>query len=351
MKSIYFKLFVLLTAFSSGQLFAWGGRGHHSLCVAATRLVKNEDLKALLSSRANMIGHLCNVPDIYWKSLPQEQQKLGNPTHYMEPDMVGLEMQNLPTAIAEVLALKPNEEDLFGKIGSGWWRAEQFFKLSKEAASRAAESPLPGPKDLQNWEHPYNKAVFEMISSMGLMGHFVGDLSQPLHNSANYDGWDNGHGGIHSYYETQVLDAFKLDLDYLIFQRALKKQKKHKSLALVSVLDRLKELSIWSNGQVSALYKADKVLRPSTGGGSSGAPRVPAQRVEAEKSLPRFRELILDQLSESSLVLAEFWDEAYASNATKTADLKVYRSFQYPFTPAFVTPDYLPQNPSTASKR
>ncbi len=38
------------------------------------------------------------------------------------------------------------------------------------------------------------------------LGHYVGDAHQPLHVTANYDGAETGNNGIHSRYETTMLD-------------------------------------------------------------------------------------------------------------------------------------------------
>jgi hypothetical protein len=48
--------------------------------------------------------------------------------------------------------------------------------------------------------------------SMSDLGHYVGDGHQPLHCTENYDGWATNNGGIHSRYETGMINAYKTSL-------------------------------------------------------------------------------------------------------------------------------------------
>ena len=41
----------------------------------------------------------------------------------------------------------------------------------------------------------------------GVMAHYIGDLSQPLHDTKNYDGQLTGQPGIHAFFETTNIDA------------------------------------------------------------------------------------------------------------------------------------------------
>jgi hypothetical protein len=45
----------------------------------------------------------------------------------------------------------------------------------------------------------------------GAMSHYVGDLSQPLHVSKNYDGQETGDVGIHHFFETANLESSNHD--------------------------------------------------------------------------------------------------------------------------------------------
>src|SRR5260370_11284787 len=93
------------------QAQAWGGRGHDAICQTAVFLVKEPGLKAYLQNKPQMMSHLCNMPDTYWRSLGPEATKLGNPTHFIDVEIIGLKETDVPTdfkAIANTYTGKPN---------------------------------------------------------------------------------------------------------------------------------------------------------------------------------------------------------------------------------------------------
>ena len=93
MKNV-FILFGLL--FLSGQALAWGGRGHNTICEVAVFLVKEPSLKEYLQNKPQMMGHVCNMPDFYWKSISGEVSKLGNPTHFIDPEIISISVDKIP---------------------------------------------------------------------------------------------------------------------------------------------------------------------------------------------------------------------------------------------------------------
>src|SRR5581483_7192449 len=66
-----------------------------------------------------------------------------------------------------------------------------------------------------------NMSLRSMLIAMGIMGHFVGDAGQPFHNSADYNGKESGHYGIHSYYETEIVDQIPASLQGEVYAAAL----------------------------------------------------------------------------------------------------------------------------------
>ncbi len=101
---LLFLSFGFLFAFSvSLTSYAWGERGHHSICFVATRLVKDPELKGFLSPRGNVMAHLCNIPDINWRSLG-EKAKSGDAAHYVDPEIFGFEISTMPTKVVDLMA-------------------------------------------------------------------------------------------------------------------------------------------------------------------------------------------------------------------------------------------------------
>lgn len=334
----------------SQSAYSWGGRGHNSICEAAVNLVKNTELKEFLKARPHIMGHLCNIPDIYWKSLPNEVKAADFAGHFINAEKIGLKLADVPVdykKIVESYTGKPNKENeaqtLFSipdELGSLWWRGDHFYRLSVEAGKRAKEANLPKDyKEEQDSELAFNKAVYDMITYMGIMGHYVGDNAQPLHNTSDYDGYAANQGGLHSYYEEAVVGQMSADLIARIVKQA-NSFKNQKYTSHPTVIENMQALSVISNGEIKEVLKADKVLKPSSLNIEKGMVlKKPAERRPAADSVKSFDKLIVRQMARASTLLAHLWDQAY--KAAGEPNVKSYRSYRYPFTPEMIKPDYL----------
>jgi hypothetical protein len=333
------------------EVHAWGGRGHAAICETAVFLVKEHGLKEYLQNKPQMMGHLCNMPDFYWRSLSSEQTKLGNPTHFIDVEITGLKVSDVPLNFKNLVETYTGKPNLFKKeaiiynvpseFGSVWWRVDQFYRrfLTFNKELQKAEAPK-NQKDATDDNHPYNKAVYEMVVSLGLMGHFVGDTSQPLHNTANYDGYETGHGGLHAYYEDEVVSQFDGDLQSRVLKQA-RATKNAKFLKPATVLEKMKTLSESSMEELKLILKLDPIKKPSTVSTEKGMQlRTPAERESAAIGYKKFNQIIATQLSRSALLLAKLWDDAYIeAGRPKLASSKIYK---YPLMVDFIAPDYLP---------
>lgn len=343
-------LTLVVTVSQSQQALAWGGRGHDSICESATYLVENKNLKAFLQSRPHVMGHLCNVPDIYWKGLGSDERKHGDPTHYIDPEILGIPFEKLPTDFKTLMVRFTGAENMEKRntrivsvpfeMGSNWWRAEQFFNQAVGNLKIAAQATTPSnSKEEQDDNNAYNKAIFQMMVHMGLLGHFVGDNAQPYHNTSDYDGYGANHGGIHSYYEEQTVAYWGSDLQ----DRIVKNAQTHKKDAFMKkdlpVVERMKILSLISYDEIKLVNKADPVITPSTFKKEKGMSlKSPAKRKSAEEGFKKFEKLHVNHMGRAAALLASLWDKAYEDAGSP--DLKSYKSYRYPFTPDFIFPDY-----------
>ncbi|WP_413289057.1 hypothetical protein [Bdellovibrio sp. HCB337] len=344
-------LALLVVSGLSSQALAWGGRGHAAICETAVYLVKSPGLKDYLKNKPQMMGHLCNMPDFFWRSLPSEQTKLGNPTHFIDPEITGLKVTEIPLdfkKIVEDYTGKPNQfkkgatiYNVPSEFGSAWWRADQFYRrfLTFNNDLKAA-TPPKNPKEETDNDLPYNKAAFEMVVSLGLMGHFVGDISQPLHTTADYDGYATGHGGLHAYYEDQVVAEFDGDLQARVLKEA-RSMKNPKFLKPKTTVEKMRALSEISNEELKTLFKLDPVKTPSSVVNEKGMDiKKAAERESPAVGYKKFNKIMVTEMARASVLLANLWDEAYteAGQPVLTAS-KIYK---YPLTVDFVAPDYLP---------
>lgn len=345
-----FKLVSIFLIFlASTQVLAWGGRGHAAICEAAVFLVKEEGLKEYLQNKPQIMSHLCNIPDTHWRSIGAEANKLGAPTHFIDVEVIGLKVKDIPADYKKIIATftgKPNQfkesSSIFSvpeEFGSSWWRADQFYRRALNSAQNLKNSEAPkNSKEEQDENLPYNLAAYDMMINMGLMGHFVGDNSQPLHNTTDYDGYAANHGGIHAYYEDTAVSFFDGDLTAQVLKKARSK-KKNPFEAASSTIERMRILSELSTNEIREIWKLDPVTRPSSIKVEKGVSfKTPAERAGGKVGWTKFNKLIVEQLSRSAILLAMSWDEIYVSAGRPK--ITAYKSYKYPFTPDFVPPDY-----------
>lgn len=358
MKSL---LSLLLFSFLPQTLWAWGGRGHHVICHAAVFLVKEEGLKKYLMARPQVMGHLCNIPDTYWRGLGSEANRLGSPSHFIDVEITGRPIQDIPLDFQELAKSfegQPNAVEKTKKIisfpeefGSLWWRADQFYRLASQPALDLKKYPPPANSQQEQDEKlPFNKFIADFVTHIGLLGHFVGDASQPLHATFDYDGYLAGHGGIHSYYEELAVVAIgeKLEEKVLIKARAFQRIKPQ-FLKEDSVLKQMRTLSAVSHSEIPALLKIDPVLKKSENKEEKGMKiKTSAVRADVETVKSKYEPMIVQQLARSAVLLASLWDKAYSEIGKPP--LGVYKSYYYPHTPAFVAPDYLPSAPAKSAQ-
>ncbi len=343
MRKVFTKsLLSFLLLSYSWQAHAWGERGHHLVCEEASRLVKEEGLKDLLKTRSHVMGHLCNVPDIHWKSMPSNLTRVGNPTHYIEPDMAGFSIEETPTLFSEFLqqlSQSGNAIQLVHKVGTLWWRAEQLYNLAVEAGVQinTSAAPLNFQEEQQN-ELPYNLNTYNMMLNMGLMGHYLGDASMPYHNWADYDGYASGHGGIHAYYESVCPGEFGSELGVEVRDLAAQMP----SVQVSTVPTTLKKLSREAVEEVAVVEALDVVLENSSEliNEHGMTMRKAALRPAPAEQCPKFRPLITLEMARSAKTLARLWDKIYKDSGKP--NLANYKSYRYPLTPDFVHPSYLP---------
>ena len=340
----YLFILLLLTAtFTPRISWAWGAQGHHVICVVATQLVKNKELADFLRFRSNQMGHLCNIPDIYWRDL-HKSDHLGDADHYVNPDAFEFSLDKTPQTFLELVEqlkskLNPQNpiEDAANRFGTLYWRTDQLYKRAIAAGILAAQAKPPSdPHEIQNYGLPYNEAVYEMLVSMGTMGHFVGDVSMPYHNTLDYDGWKKKRGGIHSYYENDSINEMGLTLMKKVFDRV--SALPPLDVKLITVVDRMRGLSALSIADIPKVDEKDKVLAPSEDA-KNKEKRKAAKRPPATEGAKAFEDLIVTELARSARLLADFWSEIYEKSHSPV--LSKYRSYKYPLQPDFIKDDFL----------
>jgi hypothetical protein len=206
--AVYSLVLTFLTPISS---FGWGSDGHRIINkLAATTLPA--DVPSFLRSDAasNEIEYLGPEPDRWRSRAEPELSAAQAPEHFLDLEPADA-LGPLPRNRLDFEALAFAHGQRPEKIGLQPWETLEVYERLKAAFReyrRLSTDKTANPNDLR---------AVEQVATFyaGWLGHYVGDGSQPLHTTINYDGWalkDNPNGyssahGIHSRFESQFVSA------------------------------------------------------------------------------------------------------------------------------------------------
>ena len=408
MSTRFLLLTVSIATVIASNVYAWGERGHFIIGHTAARLFETQPTKSdqeklglFFSSRAIMLGHLSNIPDISWRD-PRHPRvaKANAPNHHFDVEYILGKPAHLPDYLNRIRHIEPNLSKFLEKyknqpsalnpakkikmysLGSAPFRTEQIFNEMVAAFRCAKSKEVAADESRSNeswWAHDtfkYNKVAREhfheplksgdykctdkttrledlaaAIELGGIMSHYVGDLAQPFHVSADYDGWATGHGGIHAYFETYLLqyldenlsaDVLKASQDPLR-QKMILKQLALKTANHTRVATIMFHLIADSYSKRKAFYMADDrvvlklgskyplgVKRPKHGR--------PAIRRDFRDPIAQaaYRPLIVERLSVASYLLYKLWYRAWVEGGRPDVHDASYISMPYPLDVPFI---------------
>jgi hypothetical protein len=209
---------------------AWDYEGHRTVNqLALASLPTNFPAFVHTPAAEERVAFLAGEPD-RWRNTPDLPLKHFNgPDHYLDLEELatyGLKPEALPVFRYDFVALlalarKAHPEN-FHAIDSAknedhtrelvgflpWAITENYGKL------KSAFSYLKTFEENGGTEEEIANAQANIIYIMGVMGHYVGDSSQPLHTTIHHHGWvgDNPHhystnGRIHSWIDEKQIAA------------------------------------------------------------------------------------------------------------------------------------------------
>ena len=209
MKQKMFALLALsgLFTISAG---AWDYEGHHAINEMALSSLPTDFGIDLSPERKWRVAFLAGEPD-RWRNVPDVTLKHFNgPDHYIDLEdlkLFDLKPENLPIMrydfSAAIARARTAHADRFTAIDPAkdadhtreldgflpWAIAENYEKLKSDFSALKAFKQYGTPQEVAN-------AEADVVYIMGVMGHYVGDGSQPLHTTTHYNGWvgDNPKG-------------------------------------------------------------------------------------------------------------------------------------------------------------
>jgi hypothetical protein len=203
-----------LAVFPLQLCFGWGKDGHRIINRVAIQTLPADVPAFLRSARAiRELEYLAPEPD-RWRS-EQDLNSAQAPEHFIDLELAEVAAPNgLPERrldfihdlyAAQVSHAGIAQQLIPQRIGLLPWQANEWFErlevdMREYRIRSAARADTHGAEEA-------------ILYDAGMLGHYVGDGSQPLHTTINYDGWmerDNPEGftrnrGIHSEFETEFV--------------------------------------------------------------------------------------------------------------------------------------------------
>lgn len=209
-------VFALLPLLAVPPSFGWGDAGHRMINRLAAEGLP-EDVPAFLRSPEAIaeIEYLGPEPDRWRSPAEPELSAEQAPDHFIDleyADIIGPLPRRRYDYIAELTAAEITHPEMARELqpdrvgfqpyitNEVWERLKSAMRNYRELSARHADTK------------PVEAAI---VFYAAWMGHYVGDGSQPLHVTRDYDGWvekENPNGyttehGIHSKFETTFVNA------------------------------------------------------------------------------------------------------------------------------------------------
>jgi hypothetical protein len=164
--------------------FGWGKTGHELVNATAADLMRSP-ARRFFQANKTALQKIANTPDTLWKRPPNGDAE--GPTHFFHWDRYGRSpIADGISGFTLSQALTTLGDTFVKDNGSAVWRTSGLYKMLV-AAIRT-----------QDWKRTLQLA--------GVLGHYVGDMSQPMHASSDYDGQSIGRSGVHRYFEATLLE-------------------------------------------------------------------------------------------------------------------------------------------------
>ncbi len=164
------------------------------------------------------------------------------------------------------------------------------------------------------------------------IGHYVGDPHQPLHATANYNGQLTGNNGIHSRYESRMIERVEQQIVLT----------KDSVFYIPNVMEFAMEYILVAQSYVDSVLAADNYAKAQSGWNGSGTP--PSAYYDALWA--HSKGYTVKQLQLATVNLASLWYTAWvnagllekATPVKRTGDSKpksynLYQNYPNPFNP------------------
>jgi hypothetical protein len=263
-------------------VWAWGGTGHHIINIKAPMHLTS----AMGQLKADSNYYAAHASDADFRKISGDTNMFAEaPRHFIDIDWYP-NFHSIPHSFDSMVAIY------------GWSRVKSEgvnpWETVIELDSLTAE--------LRRGDMAHAE------STMADLGHYVGDAHQPLHCANNYDGQYTGNNGVHSRYETSMINTYQ---SLIVIQQ-------DSAHYVANPLDFVFAYIYHSNTFVDSIMAADTYAKSVSGWSGSGT--APASYYTA--LWQKTGAFTIDQFQRATVDLASLWYTAWvnAQNPTITFD-------------------------------
>ncbi len=261
-----------LTAMAVALAFAWGATGHRIINTNAVMHLPT--IIGRLKADSLFYGTHASDADI--------RRRSSDTSFYGEPPRHFIDIDDYP----DFHNLPRNLDTLIGRYG--------WDRVKKNGINPWVTKWLVDSLTLQ-----IARGDSMVKQTMSDLGHYVGDAHQPLHCTANYDGQFTNNRGIHSRYESSMINAYQ---DQITIHPD--------SVHFISTpLDYAFDYIYRSNSYVDSVMAADNAAKQASGWTGSGTPPASYYSVLWERT----GTFTIDLIQSATVDLASLWYTAYVN--------------------------------------
>jgi hypothetical protein len=189
-KTILIAAVLVAASLAAAPASAWGFAGHQLIMKRAIALLPPE-LKPLFERHRDEVVIRVKDPDL-WRNAGWED----DPNHFVDFGMKELGEYPFAALPREYgAALETFGPSLLNRIGKLPWReAEEFGNLRR---------------GFEGFTREGRYAQGDVVLFAAVASHYIQDAHQPFHASNNHDGQLSGNTGIHSRFESDLIERFE----------------------------------------------------------------------------------------------------------------------------------------------
>jgi hypothetical protein len=296
---------IVVLAVSPRLGHSWGERGHMMINRSAAKNLP-EDMPEFFRKAVDTLGFLAVQPD-RWKSFNGALYRIERANHYLDMERLSKDFSKIefPPDRIQYLRYLNQAGKKVKEVGLLPYQTLEYYHRLRGAFMEyrwALDDP-----DGEEYRSPRTFGPLKSIESVciqyaGILGHYAGDSSQPLHATILYDGRDEKgepkKTGVHIKFEVFYLNKHIPDGD--AFADLITRPK-----VLGNILEVSKEVLVASNKDVDQLLTFDE-----------------KGRMEIDKADKEVIDFTKKHLARGSQYLLDLWYTAWVRSGD---DLEAYR--------------------------